>query len=84
MSWLGCLRLFNSVQVLHVSDRNEELVVRISRVLGELDAEEAAEMLPMLHTLIFIRFHSNRGVVIPLLKPFLDARQQSGHPVTVR
>jgi len=84
MSLLGCLRLFNSVQVLHVSDRNEELAVCISRVLGEVDGEGAGEVLPMLHTLTFIRFHSNHGVVIPLLKPFLDARQQSGHPVTVR
>jgi len=84
MSWLGFLRLFNSVQVLDVSDNNSELGVHIARVLGELDREGAAEVLPMLHTLIFIRFHDIHRVVIPLLRPFLDARQELGHPVMVQ
>jgi hypothetical protein len=83
MSWLGCLRRFNDVQILHVSDSNEKLMVHIARMLGELGGEGAAEVLPMLHTLVFNRFHIIHEVLIPLLKPFLDARQQSGHPVKV-
>lgn len=61
----------------------EELVVHIARMFGELDREGAAEVLPMLHTLILFRFYVIHEQVIPLLKPFLDACQQSGHPVTV-
>ena len=59
------------------------LEVHIARVLGELDKERAAEVLPMLHRLVFVPFELIDTVVIPLLKPFLDARQQSGRPVTV-
>ena len=87
MSSLGYLRLFNAVQILYVNDGIDwasELQVHIARVLGGLDGEEAAEVLPMLHTLIFCRFYLIREVVIPLLKPFVEARQQSGHPVAVR
>ena len=83
MSWLGCLRPFNSVQILHVSDGKEELLIHIARVLGELDGEGAVEVLPILHTLTFSRFHFIRREVVPLLKPFVDARRQSGHPVAV-
>jgi len=83
MSWLGCLRPFNAVQILYVSDGNSEFEVDIARVLGELDGEGAAKVLPMLHTLTFSRFYFIRRKVIRLLKPFVDARQQSVHPVAV-
>jgi len=63
---------------------SSELQVHIARVLGELDREGVAEVLPMLHTLIFRRFYIIDKEVIPLLKPFIDARQQSGHPVAVK
>lgn len=83
MSWLGCLRRFKGVQILHVTDGNEELTVHIARMLGELGGEGASEVLPTLHTLILRRFHTIHEVLISLLKPFLDARQRSGHPVKV-
>ena len=84
-SWLRCLRPFNAVKTLYVSDcMSSELQVHIARVLGELDREGVAEVLPMLHTLIFRRFYIIDKEVIPLLKPFIDARQQSGHPVAVK
>ena len=71
------------MQKLHVSDGTEELSIHIPRVLGELDREGGAEVLPMLHTLTFSRFHFICREVTRLLKPFVDARQQSGHPVAV-
>jgi len=74
MSCLRCLRPFNAVQFLHVNDGNEELSIHIARVLGELDGEGAAEVLPMLHTLTFSRFYFIRRKVTRLLKPFVNAR----------
>lgn len=82
-SWLRCLRPFNAVKTLCVGDDYEELQLHIARVLGELGGEGAAEVFPMLHTLIFNQCYSIRTELIPLLKPFIDARQQSGHPVVV-
>ena len=82
--WLGLLRPFNAVQVLYFFD--DELEVQVARVLGDLTGVRTAEVLPMLHTLVSKEFESDRvePLVTPLLKPFIDARQLWGHPVTVR
>ena len=73
------------MQILHVSDGDKELSIHIARVLGELDREGGEEVLPMLHTLTFSRFHFIGREVIALLRPFqvIDAHQQLGHPVAV-
>ena len=75
--WLGFLRSCNALQVLYLHD--EELEMEVARVLGELSGESVVEVLPMLHTLTLDKFDR----VEPLLKPFIDARQLSGHPVTM-
>ena len=75
--WLGFLRSFNVLQVLSLHD--EELEMEVARVLGELSGESVVEVLPMLHTLRFGQVKS----LGTLLKPFTDARELSGHPVTM-
>ena len=77
--WLGFLRSFNALQVLSLHD--EELEMEVARVLGELSGESVVEVLPILHTLRLTLDRFDR--VEPLLKPFIDARQLSGHPVTM-
>lgn len=79
--WLGILRPFNAVQILFIS--GDELELEIPRVLGELAAERAVEVLPMLHTVVLMCPHPVRPLVTSLLKPFIDARRHSDHPVTV-
>jgi len=79
--WLGLLRPFNAVQTLFIS--GDELELDITRVLGELAAERAVEVLPMLHTVELMRFDPVRPLVTSSLKPFIDARQLSAHPVTL-
>jgi len=78
--WLGFLRPFNALQILYLHD--EELGMEIARVLGELSGKSVVEVLPMLHTLILVQFGQVESFVT-LLKPFTDAREQSGHPVTM-
>jgi hypothetical protein len=82
---LGFLRLFNAVQILYVGGLPPQyyLVIHIARVLGELTRERAVEVLPMLHTLEVDSGHVEH-LVTPVLKPFIDTRQLSGHPVAVR
>ena len=77
MLWLEILSLFSDVLV--VSACGGGLEVDIARVLGGLPGERAIEMLPMLQSLELGRFDD----VKPLLKPFIDARQLSDHPVVV-
>jgi hypothetical protein len=85
VSWLGFLRLFNAVEVLNVSGspRRYCLDIHIARVLGELTGERAAEVLQMLHT-FGLNGIDRIECLTPLLKPSIDARQGSGHPVTIR
>lgn len=80
--WLGFLRPFNAVQILYFFD--DEIEIQIARVLGDLTGVRTAEVLPMLHTLVLRGFDQVEPLVTPLLKPFIDARQLWGHPVTVR
>jgi hypothetical protein len=82
--WVGFLRPFNALEVLYFFD--DEIEIQVARVLGDLTGVKTAEVLPMLHTLVFKGFDSDRvePLVTPLLKPFIDARLLWGHPVTVR
>ena len=75
VSWLGFLRLFNAVQILDVSGSplRYYLVIHFAHVLEGLTSERAAEVLPMLHTLLLNGFEQVGHLVTPLLKPFIDA-----------
>jgi hypothetical protein len=88
MPRLEFLRSFNTVQILNVDGTSMQseyfLVVHIARVLGGLTSERAAEVLPMMHTLLLKGFDRVGHLVTPLLKPFIDERQLSGQPVVVR
>jgi len=79
--WLRFLQIFNAVQILDVID--EELVHDIAYVLGELTGERAAEVLPLLRTVVFHGPGYIRPSVNHLLGPFIDARKLSDHPVAV-
>lgn len=78
MPWLGFLRPFNSVRILHV----HELEVLIARLLGELTGERATQVLPMLHTLV-LESDQSEALLTRILKPFIDARRLLDHPVKV-
>ena len=82
--WLALLRPFNAVRSLIFWDQNS--AVQVADLLGELAEERAGEVLPMLRA---IRWYGScdwdevEPLVIPLLQPFIDARELSGHPVEV-
>jgi hypothetical protein len=78
--WLGFLRPFNASQTLYL--RDGELGVEIAHVLGEHSRQSILEVLPMLYTLKLDRF-DQVGPLMTSLKPFIDARRLSGHPVTM-
>jgi len=75
--WLEFLRPFNAVRILDVT--NVELEADIACVLGGLTAERAAEVLPMLCTVVLHEPEETE----PLLRPFIDARKLSDQPVAV-
>ena len=75
--WLEILSLFSDVLIVDVCGGG--LAVDIARVLGGLTGERAVEMLPILQSLAL----GSRDDVKPLLKPLIDARQLSDHPVVV-
>jgi hypothetical protein len=82
--WLAFLRPFTAVRSLIFWDQGS--AVQVTGVLGELAEERAAEVLPMLRA---IRWYGScdwdevEPLVIPLLQPFIDTRELSGHPVEV-
>ncbi len=78
MSYLGFLRPFSSVRILHVP----QLEIPIAHLLGELTGERATQVLPMLHTLM-LEHEQSEPLVTPILKPFIDARRLLDHPVKV-
>jgi hypothetical protein len=80
--WLPFLRPFNAVQTLIFYDQDS--VVQVACVLGELAEERAAEVLPMLRTFGWsggCNWDEIEPQVGPLLQPFIDARELLGHPV---
>ena len=76
--WRKLLRSFSKVKTLRVSDG---LVGGVSRSLQLEDGEDPLELLPELQSLIY----SGIGDSDPgdAFTSFIDARQNSGHPVTV-
>lgn len=83
MLWLEIFCLFNEVQTPCVWD--EELGIYIALLLRDLsgERERVAEVLPMLHTLMFRGFYPALPFVTPYLRPLIDARQLSGRPVAI-
>lgn len=81
-TWLRLIRPFNALQILRVWEL--ELEIQIARTLGELTGEGVTEVFPMLHTIMLGWFHRVEFLVVPLLKPFVDARQLLDRPVEVK
>jgi len=82
--WLVFLQPFNAVRTLIFLDQDS--MSQIAHVLGDLTEERATEVLPTLRTIVWYGLCDWDEVepwVIPLLQPFIDARELSGHPVEV-
>jgi hypothetical protein len=77
--WLDFLRLFNSVEALHVDHEEVGMQLVVATALAELAPEETEEVLPMLKIIVG-RFDSEE---FDMMKPFLHTRSESGHPVEV-
>jgi hypothetical protein len=79
--WLELLRLFNPVKRLRLS---ESVALPVSKILRGLPAERVAEVLPALKN-IFISISGLEpfGSVREAIFEFADARQLSGHPVSI-
>lgn len=79
--WLEFLRLFAAVWTLDL--HWEGTVSHVAHILGELEGERAAEVLPSLRTIEFISSELVASESMHLLEPFLFARDESEHPVEV-
>jgi hypothetical protein len=75
IEWLNLLRSFNNVKTLLVKDR---LVKELSRCLQLEDGELPLELLPELQELTY----SGSGDAGDAFTSFIDARQNTGRPVT--
>jgi hypothetical protein len=86
-SWREFFRLFNNVTKLRISPGIEQDVRRILRH-PPLD-EELSLPLPTLEEIELNAIHpveidrNEQASFVDLFKPFMDARQQAGHPVDV-
>ena len=72
--WRELLRPFSNVKTLHVDN---ELVKELSLILPPVDGELALELFPELQKLIYY------GDTGDAFTPFIDARQNTGRPVTL-
>ena len=80
--WLKFLQPFTAVQTLHLS--GSVMMPNVSRTLGELTEERAAEMLPVLHTLVLSWEREEVSEAARLVEPFIVARKHSEHPVALK
>jgi hypothetical protein len=77
--WRELLRLFSPVNILRLEgDSVNQLVAELSRSLQVNDGESPMELLPDLKNLVYSGHVSG-----DLFKAFVDARQKTGHPVTL-
>jgi len=74
--WHELLRPFNQVRTLQVS--GSDLIERLSRSLQPHDGESAIELLPKLRVL-----SCPEGTIGDSCRSFLDARRNTGFPVTI-
>lgn len=79
MPWLDFLRIFDAVKALHVDYEQLEMQFVIATALAEIALEETEEVLPMLQIIVG-RFDLEE---FEMMRPFLHARSESGHPVEV-
>ena len=82
--WLAFLRPFIAVRSLLFYDQDS--MSQIAHVLGDLTEERAAEVLPMLRTIVWdgdCDWDEVEPWLIPLLQPLIDARELSCYPVEV-
>ena len=77
--WLELFQPFPAVQSLYLS---KKLGPPIAHALRELTEESGAEVLPLLRSLSFGGLQPN-GVMLGVIKPFVTARQLSGHPIAI-
>ena len=78
--WLELLRIFTAVKHLHLS----KIVARhVALALRGLLVEQVAEVVPALEN-VFIPGLEPSGRVREAISEFTDARQLSGHPVSIR
>ena len=80
--WLPFLRPFIAVRSLLFCDPDS--MDQVAHVLADLTGERAAEVLPMLRTIGWYGdcdWDEVEPWLIPLLQPFIDARELSVHPV---
>ena len=77
--WLELLRLFNTVKDLRLS---YYATPHIAQALRGLPAEQVTEVLPALEN-VFISAVEPLGPVKDAILKFADARQLSGHPVSI-
>ena len=77
--WRKFLRSFGKAKTLRVGDG---LVKEVSRILRSEDKEDPLELLPELQSLIYSGI-GDPGDAADAFTPFIDARQISGHPVTL-
>ena len=78
--WLELFRTFTAVKGLYVSKKLGPL---IAQALQELTDEGATEVLPSLQSLSLGGFKPY-GTIEGVIEPFVNARQLSGHPITVK
>ena len=74
--WRKLLRLFSNVRYLDIEDG---LVMELSRCLRLDDGEHPLELLPELQELIY----PGSSGAHDAFTPFIDARRNAGHPVTL-
>ena len=77
--WLELLRLFNTVKDLRLS---KTVAPHVAQALRMLLVERVMEVLPALENVFISRLEPS-GPVQEAISEFADARQRSGHPVSV-
>jgi hypothetical protein len=77
--WLELLHPFSAVKDLRLS---KSVAPRVAQALGGLPAEQVMEVLPALE-IVLISGLNPFGPVKEAISEFADARQLSGHPVSI-
>jgi len=77
--WLELLDTFTALKNLYLTD---EIAQRVCKALQELSSEMATEVLPALRNL-FIDDSQSFKHIQRAIRPFVTARQLSGHPMVV-
>jgi hypothetical protein len=78
--WLELFHPFIAVQNLYVA---KQFVPFVTAALQELTGERTTEVLPVLNNLSLEGFEAS-GPVQQAIKPFVSARQISGHPIFIQ